>query len=360
MSANSANKITDIKLVDLFCGVGGIRYGIEQKSILDDISQTRDRKNVPSFSCVFSSDIDAECRRIYQMNFGEFPKGDITLINGEEVPNHDILCAGFPCQPFSVAGRQRGFEDTRGTLFFDIARIIEVRRPKILFLENVKNLVHHDSGNTLNTILTVLKDFGYSVSYEVLNAKDFGIPQNRERLIIIGIKDKNSTFDFSKVKRKELTSIKEFFESIEKHISEDTDNDEYTFLDETEYTLLTSTVQNKQSGLIFSGYRNKPGRKSKDGEYPKESSRAHRQYNRIYSIYGTHPTLSAQEKNGRYFILDENNKVRKLTLEECWHLMGFPLDFRSDSSASIQYHQLGNSVCIPMIEAVAEEVLKIM
>ena len=296
------------------------------------------------FKCVMSSDINAECRRAYNENFGELPQGDVTLINENTVPEHDILCAGFPCQPFSISGRQKGFEDTRGTLFFEICRIINKKRPPVVFLENVKHLVHHDHGKTLDVILSKLEELDYTVSWRVLNGADFGVPQNRERIIIIGsLKGK---FDFDKLKTQPRGRLIDYL---------DRDGD-FEYLHPDEYTLLENPKQQPVSGLIFAGYRNKPIRKVGVRPGTVHLSRVHKQPNRIYSVFGTHPTLSSQETSGRYFILTEDNRVRKLTLDECWRIMGFPESYKRISTTCEQYNQLGNSVCVPMIAAVADEI----
>lgn len=316
-----------ITFIDLFCGVGGIRIGMEAQG----------------FECVMSCDINTECQRTYRENFNEFPLGDITKINEKDIPNHDILCAGFPCQPFSISGKQKGFEDTRGTLFFEICRIIDEKKPKVVFLENVKHLVHHDHGHTLEVILNKLDVLGYKVSWKVLNGADFGVPQNRERIIIVGAR--TGTFDFSKIKTSPRRKLLDFL---------DTEGD-FEYLAPEEYTLLAETRQQPGSGLIFAGYRNKSIRKVGVRPGTEHLSRVHKQPNRIYSVHGIHPTLPSQETSGRYFILTEDNRVRKLTLNECWTIMGFPKDYRKISAAGEQYRQLGNSVCVPMIAAVAEE-----
>src|SRR5690606_6847408 len=146
--------------------------------------------------CVFSSENNYHAQRSYEYNFGEVPFGDITKLNTDIIPKHDILCAGFPCQPFSISGKMKGFEDTRGTLIYYVFKIIEKCKPKVVLLENVKHLVYHDNKRTLGVIIQHLKELGYTVSKKVLNASDFGVPQNRERIIIIAHKDK--AFDFSK------------------------------------------------------------------------------------------------------------------------------------------------------------------
>lgn len=317
-----------VSFVDLFCGIGGIRLGMEQAG----------------FSCVMSSDINTECQRTYFENFAEMPRGDITKIDEKTVPNHEILCAGFPCQPFSISGKQKGFDDTRGTLFFEICRIIDEKKPPVVFLENVKHLVHHDGGKTLGVIIAKLEELGYSVSWKVLNGADFGVPQNRERIIIIG--SLNQSFDFSKVETKARVRLLEFLDPT----------GEFEYLQPDEYTLIDNPKQQPASGLIFAGYRNKSIRKVGVRPGTIHLSRVHKQPNRIYSVYGIHPTLPSQETSGRYFILTEDDKVRKLTLSECWRIMGFPETYKKISATGEQYKQLGNSVCVPMIAAVAVEI----
>lgn len=318
-----------IKFIDLFAGIGGIRIGLENNG----------------FKCIFSSEIDEACKKTYLENFGEVPEGDITKVNEENIPEHDILAGGFPCQAFSSAGKQKGFEDTRGTLFFDILRIAKEKRPRVLLLENVKNLKYHDKKRTLRIIIEHLKELGYFVKWEILNAKDFGVPQNRERIIIIASKDK--PFDFSKLKRvnKEV-AIKDILE----------EENNFEFLSPEEYTLLDKDKIKKQaSGLIFIGYRNKKIRSTGVRPNTEHLSRVHKQPNRIYSSEGTSPTLSASEIAGRYYIYHEG-KVRKLTIKECFNLMGFPKNFKLVNSNGERYKQVGNSVAIPMIEAIAEQI----
>jgi DNA (cytosine-5)-methyltransferase 1 len=224
---------TPIKFIDLFCGIGGIRQGMDYQG----------------FECVFSSDINAECQRTYKENFDELPFGDITQIDEKTIPSHDILCAGFPCQPFSISGKQKGFADTRGTLFFDICRIINEKKPSVVFLENVKHLVHHDGGKTLQTILDTLASLGYNVSWRVLNGADYGVPQNRERIIIVG--SINGKFDFDKVKTVPRRRLLDFLDA----------DGEFEYLDPSDYTLISNPKQQPGSGLIFAGYRNKSIRK---------------------------------------------------------------------------------------------------
>ena len=179
MSVVNDSKKARIRFIDLFCGIGGFRFALEAVA----------REAQISAECVFSSDLDKECQKSYEANFGERPVGDITKVEVADIPDHDILLAGFPCQPFSIIGHMKGFEDTRGTLFFDIARILQAKMPKAFVLENVKLLAGHDSGRTLSKIMETLKDLGYRADFRIFNALDFGLPQKRERIWIVGFRD---------------------------------------------------------------------------------------------------------------------------------------------------------------------------
>lgn len=320
------NKFT---FIDLFAGIGGFRIALQKLN----------------GNCVFSSEIDIECARTYEANFGEYPKGDITKINPKNIPNHDILTGGFPCQPFSISGKMKGFEDTRGTLFFNILEIIKEKKPKIVFLENVKHLKDHNGGKTLKTIINHLEELGYKTEWQVLNAKDFGLSQNRERIIIVGNKKKK--FDFSKIKKINNKTIRDIMEN----------NANFEYLKSNEYTILPKDKWRKQvSGLIFCGYRNKSIRTSGTRPNTEHLSRVHKQPNRIYFIDGTHPTIPSQETSGRFWIYD-GSKVRKLTLTECYRLQGFPDTFKKISKNSSCYNQIGNAVAVPMIQKVGEQIL---
>jgi len=188
------------KFIDLFCGIGGFHYAAEKAA----------KQNNMKAECVFASDIDSEAREAYESNFRLAPIGDIKVVDEKEIPNHDILLAGFPCQAFSIIGDRKGFDDTRGTLFFDIARILKAKSPNGFVLENVKQLKGHDNGKTLKTILEILRKLGYEVDYRVLNALDFTLPQKRERIFIVGWKNKLSfNWDFERKEMKPLSQILE-------------------------------------------------------------------------------------------------------------------------------------------------------
>lgn len=316
-----------LKFIDLFSGIGGFRIAL--KSL--------------GFDCVFSSDIDKEARKVYKNNFGENPEGDITKIPNSDIPAHDILCAGFPCQPFSISGKRMGFEDIRGTLFYDIARIAEYRRPKFLFLENVANFVRHDDGKTLQTILDVLNSIDYDVYYDVLNASLFGVPQSRKRVYFLCIrKDLNfKSYDFP-TPTLENISLKNIILE-DKYTKNLIINRNDIFFDK--YLTNKTNSENFQLNPVRIGYVNKGGQ----GE-------------RIYSEYGHAITLSAYgggvgAKTGLYYI---NDAVRKLHPEECKRVMSFPENFKIHESANQAYKQFGNSVVVKMIKIIFEKILKVL
>ena len=322
-----------MKIIDLCCGIGGFRQGFEKAG----------------FKTVFSSDIDIKAQDTYEVNFGERPFGDITQICPKEVPDFDVLTAGFPCQPFSISGKKLGFDDLRGTLFFDICRIIDEKQPPFVVFENVKHLIHHDKKRTLNTMLEMLDNLGYNINYKVLNAKDFGLPQNRERIFIIGTKTEK--FNFENLRRNLSAPLSTFLDK----------QGDFEYLDPNEYTLLETNMRRLQpSGLQFVGYRKKPG--FKRGIRPKTGhlSRVHRQPNRIYSVEGFHPTLPSQEPSGRFFIyLPSENRVRRLTIDECYRIFGFPDSFVKHPQVASQYKQIGNSICVNIVKEVAREIKRL-
>lgn len=312
-----------IKFIDLFAGIGGFRYALESVG----------------YKCVFSSEWDKFCQESYKNNFSESPYGDITKINEIDVPSHDILCAGFPCQPFSIAGSQNGFNDTRGTLFFDIVRIVKLHKPKIIFLENVKNLKAHNGGATYKVIESNLNELEYNIYHQVLNAKDFGLPQNRERIAIVCIRKDvdNGKFNFPKAINRIVTisDIKENNVNLDKYMIKRND----IFIDEI-----------KLKKAIQGGKVNKPiqiGVIANGG-----------QGNRIYHENGIGITLAASSggaasKTGAYYI---DGIVRKLTPREAARLQGFPEDFKIIENDNQALKQFGNSVPINLLKAIAEKI----
>lgn len=303
------------KMIDLFAGIGGIRLGFEQA--FKDIE------------CVFTSEIDKHAVQTYQANFGnEIVYGDITQIDEESIPDHDILLAGFPCQPFSQAGLKKGFTDTRGTLFFDIERILLAKRPQAFLLENVKQLKGHDKGRTLQVILEHLDQAGYKVFYDVLKARDFGVPQNRERIYLVGFLDHSVEFEFPKP-----IGIETRVGDILEHQVDE----KYTISDRLWAGHQRRKENNKLNGKGF-GY----GLVNENSEYTN--------------------TISARYyKDGSEILIEQKNKnPRKLTPREASRLQGFPKDFVIPVSDAQSYKQFGNSVCVPVIRAIAENMYQVM
>lgn len=295
------------RFIDLFAGIGGIRLGFEEIG----------------GECVFTSEWNEPAKKTYQSNFNEIPYGDITKIAPEEIPPFDALLAGFPCQPFSMAGLKKGFDDTRGTLFFDIARIVDFHKPKVVFLENVKNLASHDKGNTLKVILKTLEDLDYKVFYKILNAKNFGLPQNRARIYIIGFRE-NVDFNFP-----EESNIETKLGNIlEKKV-----DDKYTISDRLWAGHQRRRLEHKEKGNGF-GYC------LFNGESRYTSTISARYY-----------------KDGSEILVEQKGKnPRKLTPREAARLQGFPDDFVIPVSDCQAYKQFGNSVAVPVIKAVAKKI----
>ena len=304
------------KQIDLFAGIGGIRLAFQKQG----------------GHTVFSSEWDKFAQKTYRINYGVIPAGDITKIDEKTIPDHDILLAGFPCQPFSQAGLKKGFNDTRGTLFFDIARILKAKRPKAFMLENVKQLKGHDKGNTLRVILSVLDELGYYVPEpQVLNAYDFGIPQNRERIIIVGFNKEYLPVEFDQFTYP--ASIRS--ENVKVgNILENNVPDRFTISDKLYQGHLERKRVNaaKGNGFGFCVF-------NADSKFTS--------------------TISARYyKDGSEALIEQFGKnPRMLTPRECARLQGFPEDFIIPVSNSQAYKQFGNSVCIPVIEAVAKEVV---
>ncbi|MDX4047986.1 DNA cytosine methyltransferase [Aliarcobacter skirrowii] len=301
-----------LKAIDLFAGIGGIRLGFQEAF----------GKNI---EFVFSSEIDKYAKQTYYANFGEVPYGDITKIDEKDIPPHDIILAGFPCQAFSIAGKRLGFEDTRGTLFFDVARIATYHKPKLIFLENVKGFLNHDKGNTFKVVKQTLEDLGYKVYSKVLNAKDFGVPQNRERIYIVAFLD-NVDFDFPNNLNKNV-SIHDMFE-----IKID---DKYYYNNKPLFEKIKDDVANKDS--IYQ-WRRKYVRENKSGVCP---------------------TLTANMGTGGHNvpIIKDNRGIRKLTPKECLNFQGFPRNFKLPNLADGQlYKQAGNSVVVEVIKEIAKSI----
>lgn len=339
------------KFIDLFAGIGGIRLGFQKNK----------------GKCVFTSEWDKFAQKTYFANFGEWPDGDITKIPSKDIPDHDILLGGFPCQAFSQAGLKKGFSDPRGTLFFDVQRILVEKRPKAFLLENVKQLKGHDKGNTLKTIINILtgknslsktelkelssnisedalkalsEKLNYHVSYKVLNANQYGVPQNRERIYIVGF-DKNQ-------------APKDFNFDVE-----------FSFPEPVDYEVKVGDIllDNKRvhekytlSEKLWNGHtRRKEEHKKKGNGFG---------YCLFNGSSAYTNTISARYyKDGSEVLIEQKDvkkRPRKLTPRECARLQGFPEEFIIPVSDMQAYKQFGNSVATPVVERIAERMLKTM
>jgi DNA (cytosine-5)-methyltransferase 1 len=307
-------KTVTIRYIDLFCGIGGFRVAAEQVFAARGLAG----------ECVFSSDINPEAQRAYEANFGERPFGDITLVAADDVPDHDILFAGFPCQPFSIIGDMKGFGDTRGTLFFDIARILEAKKPRAFILENVKMLTGHRQGRTIRRIVETLRDLGYSAEYRVLNALDFGLPQKRERVLIVGF-NRPTEFRWPEGNGK-MTPLSDLLETDvdSKHIASD----------HIRAARLAKTEDVTGCGPTI-WHENKSGH---------------------VSVY---PYSCALRAGASYNYLLVNGE-RRLTPREMLRLQGFPDAYKIVCSDWQTRKQAGNAVPPPIIAAVLERIMDAM
>jgi len=316
----------EFTFIDLFAGIGGFRIAMQALK----------------GKCVFSSEIDIKARRTYENNFGEVPFGDIREFTGHQItdeklnnliPDHNVLCAGFPCQPFSLAGisarnflkQVNGFSDKiKGNLFFDIARIVAVKKPDVVFLENVKNFKGHDGGNTFLTVRKTMEDLGYNFFFGTINAEKW-VPQSRQRFYMVCFKRKVKNFTFPESKRnfKKLKSI------LEKKVSP-----EYTISDKLWIGHINRTKRNLERGTGFTAHE-------ADLEKPSKT---------LVARYG---------KDGKECLIPQKGKnPRKLTPRECARLQGFPESFVLPPSNAAAYHQFGNSVAVPVIKAIAKNIVK--
>lgn len=363
--------MNEIRFIDLFSGIGGFRLGLEKANLrstqqednqalydteneLDDgkpndsrptrtaaeeVGAPRHSPNTekgdswkPTFSCVWSNDFNKYASQIYTKNFGEegHTPGDIRTVNPEKIPDFDLLCGGFPCQSFSIAGKRKGFEDTRGTLFFEICRIIEAKRPSLLLLENVKGLLNHNKGRTFTTIIQALDELGYWVEWQVLNSKHFGVPQNRERVFIIG--------------HLRGTGGREIFP---------------IFQDDVHRFEGIKTQSGGQIGAALTG-RSAGGNNAR-GNYVAHCIDAnyHKGTSALNSIKKSQRQLVVG--NEAFTDIDQvlsGFKIRRLTPIECERLQGFPDGWTEGVSNTQRYKCLGNAVTVNVIEFLGERILQ--
>lgn len=305
--------------IDLFAGLGGFRLALESLGA----------------KCVYSNEWDKAVIEVYKENFGDVPEGDITQVDENSIPNHDILCAGFPCQAFSISGKQKGFEDSRGKLFFDVARIVKAKKPKIVFMENVKNFAKHDNGHTLEMAQKTMEELGYTFYQKILNSVDFGIPQNRERLYMVCFRNDMLVSKFEYPKPFKLTRHVQDFLIDNKAMVKDL------------YVERPDTYFNGREDNIYSDKPIRLGIVNKGG-----------QGERIYSVKGVAITLSADgggvfSRTGGYLI---NGKTRKLHPRECARIMGYPDTYKISDNFNQAYKQLGNSVVIDVLQLIAVKI----
>lgn len=306
---------SQLKYIDLFCGIGGFRVATEM------VCKERNIEPI----CVFSSDIDPDAQKTYEANFGEKPSGDITKVDAKDIPDHDILLAGFPCQPFSIIGNMNGFEDTRGTLFFDIARILEEKKPPAFVLENVKQLKGHNHGQTLKRIMETLTSLGYHADFRVLNALDFGVPQKRERIFIVGFREpKHFIWAKGGVPMKPLSKI------LEENVSD--------------FYFASEKIRNNR-------LEKRKGKKKHD-----ETTIWHENKGGNISAY---PFSCALRAGASYNYLLVNGE-RRLTEREMYRLQGFPDSYKIVCNYQATRKQTGNSVAVPVVAAVMRSVLEAM
>ena len=298
-----------MKTIDLFAGCGGFRYGMESAG----------------FSTVFANDIDPRSQRTYEVNAKHiyFKCGSLVDIDPNELPDFDCLTGGFPCQPFSMAGKGLGFEDTRGTLFFNIAEILRVKRPQMFLLENVKQLYHHDSGRTFKRILEVLEDdLGYNVHYEVLNTLDYGLPQNRQRVFIVGFRNQT---DFRFPEKVELRHPFKYY------LDSNVDEKYYYNPDHKHYSLMSAGVTDPDKVYQWRW------------SYVRENKK------------NVCPTLLASYMQPT--LIKQGQRIRGITPTEGLRLQGFPDSFQFPEGFSDRdkWHQIGNSVSVPVISQIAQK-----
>jgi DNA (cytosine-5)-methyltransferase 1 len=298
-----------IKFIDLFAGIGGMRLAFESVGA----------------ECVFTSEWDRFAQQTYQANFGEKPFGDITKIAENEIPKFDLLVAGFPCQPFSSIGKREGFKhETQGTLFYDVARIIDFHKPRAFLLENVAGLLTHDDGRTFTTIINVLTNLGYRLEYKILDSSDYGVPQKRDRIYIVGFnkkKVKPADFNFPKP-RKVKVGIGKFVETGLKDLS---------------------ISKHLQSVYIYKLDDGRPEVITPKSDFPVKTLVA--SYHKIQRLTGT-------------FVKDGPTGLRLLSESECKAIMGFPKNFKIPVSRTQMYRQFGNSVAVPVVRGVARAIVK--
>lgn len=350
-----------IKVVSLFSGIGGFEEGLKMAGV--------------NYRVVFASEIDAAARKSYATNFDSTNLfGDITKIDEKMIPDHDLLLAGFPCQSFSIAGKRKGFEDIRGTLFFDVARILNEKKPKYVLLENVKNLISHDQSRTVRKILSTLNDIGYTVDFTVINSSEAGVPQNRDRTYICGIYN-GTTKKFDKdIRSVKANSLKEklnetdfrgfnffndiSFNNVNKHME---DVLECEVSDDFYYNSVS--IKDFLNINHFYDVDNYEERIIKLFDLPREIYNDLERQRRVYSVKGISPTVLARSDSTKIFVERNGEKaIRKITAVENFYMQGFGKKFvdnikKIGTSKTQMYKQSGNAVSPPVIEGITKKLI---
>jgi DNA (cytosine-5)-methyltransferase 1 len=313
LDKNGQLHLNNWQFIDLFAGIGGIRIPFTELGA----------------QCVFSSEWDKHAQETYFQNYNHRPEGDITQINEADIPSFDLLLAGFPCQPFSHAGYKKGFEDTRGTLFFDICRIIKHHKPKVILLENVKGFKGHDKGNTFKVVGDAINDLGYTFYHSILNAKDFGVPQNRERIFIVGFLNEYYQHQEQFAFPQPISQKTKVFDILEKYAIDP----KYTLSDKLWEGHQRRKIEHQRKGNGFG-------------------------YSLFNELSAYTSTISARyyKDGSEILIAQANQNPRKLTPREAARLQGFPESFKLPTSDVQAYKQFGNSVAVPVIRAIARQI----
>ena len=338
-----------IKFIDLFAGIGGFHYGLSKV--------TRGLLQIRQYECVWSNEWDKYANQIYRKHFGECDSRDITTVRASDIPDHDLLCGGFPCQSFSIAGKRRGFNDTRGTLFFDIARILKEKQPRLCLLENVKGLLSHDNGRTFKTIISTLVELGYDLQWQVLNSKNFGVSQNRERVFIIGNlrgTPRPKVFPFGEDGRKidELCKVREQTKisgTVTARYHKMGNADTYIKTRKLGQAMRVNSIDKPSVTLKGLG----GGMGAKTGLYAVRQPLKFLQRNQK-NIEGDYAfTVDGANTGG----LRQGMAIRRLTPTECERLQGFPDGWTEGISDTQRYKCLGNAVTTNVITFLGEKLL---
>lgn len=330
-----------MKYLSLFSGIGGFELGIQQAYVAISNTKREEQRRLEKQQpnalldwyrtatqpvCIGYSEIDKYAVQIYSKHFNHTNYGDITKIIADELPDFDLLCGGFPCQSFSIAGKRGGFADTRGTLFFDIARLLKVKRPRLLLLENVKGLLSHDNGRTFKIIITTLTELGYDLQWQVLNSKNFGVPQNRERVFIAG-----------HLRGEPRSEVFPIGISQEEHFNEANEQ------------RCTSTLTGRGAGGS-----------NRRGNYVVGTLRTHKEgkgFRKVKSGFSPTIPARAREDGSGQPVISSHSEIRRLTPKECERLQGFPNGWTEGVNDTQRYKCLGNAVTVNVIQAIMERIL---